>query len=120
MAHPIVHVEIPAADPKAAAGFYSDLFGWKTEVDPNFDYWQFQAAGGPGGGFVKLDDTTKPGDVVIYIGTDNIESTLAKVESLGGKTVVPKTEIPKMGWFAILSDPTGNRIGLFTSTQHQS
>jgi predicted enzyme related to lactoylglutathione lyase len=27
---------------------------------------------------------------------------------------VPKTEIPGMGWYAIFSDPTGNRIGLFT------
>src|SRR5919204_178336 len=53
-AHPIVHVEFPASDPKAASKFYADLFGWQIQTDPNFaDYPMFQAEGGPGGGFVK-------------------------------------------------------------------
>lgn len=113
--HPIVHVEIPAHDPAAASRFYADLFGWKPETMPDLDYIAFGAQPGPGGGFPKVDDQTfKPGDVVVYVGTDDIDATLAKVEALGGKTLLPKTEIPNIGWFAFFSDPTGNRIGLFT------
>jgi predicted enzyme related to lactoylglutathione lyase len=52
--------------------------------------------------------------VRISVLTDDIESTLAKVEELGGQTVTPKTEIPDMGWFAVFKDPQGNLIGLFT------
>jgi len=26
-----------------------------------------------------------------------------------------KTEIPQTGWFGIFSDPTGNKVALFTS-----
>jgi predicted enzyme related to lactoylglutathione lyase len=52
--------------------------------------------------------------VRVSIQTDDIDSTLAEVEKLGGKTVTPKTEIPDMGWFAVFTDPEGNYIGLFT------
>jgi uncharacterized protein len=118
--HSIVHVEIPATDPAASGKFYADLFGWKHEVDPNFDYHMFQAASGPAGAFVQVggEGGYKPGEVLIYVSTDDIDATLAKVESLGGKTLQPKTEIPNTGWFGIFADPTGNRIALYTS-MHQ-
>jgi predicted enzyme related to lactoylglutathione lyase len=121
--HPIVHVEIPASDTKAAGEFYSRLFDWKLELDPNFDYLQFNAEGGPGGGFVQVGELGgmqyKPDSLLVYVGTDDIDGTLARAESLGGKTIVPKSEIPQVGWFAVLTDPTGNRIGLYSSIGQQ-
>ena len=113
--HPIVHVEIPAADQAASGQFYSELFGWKYSAYPEMDYAVFEAEGGPGGGFPKVNgqDVT-PGSVLVYVGTDDIEASLAKAESLGGSTIVPKTEIPGQGWFAVFSDPTGNRLALYT------
>jgi predicted enzyme related to lactoylglutathione lyase len=115
--HAIVHVEIPAADPASAARFYGELFGWKSERDASLDYTMFRAGSGPGGGFPKLNEEyqTRPDSVMISVDTDDIEATLAKVEALGGQTVVPKSEIPNMGWFAVFRDPTGNRIGLWTA-----
>ena len=123
--HPIVHIEIPAKKAKEAGKFYSDLFGWKIEADPTYNYVQFQAEGGPGGGFVEVGGSSapiqyKPDSLLVYVSTDDIDATLAKVESLGGKTVLPKTEIPQMGWWAVFADPTGNRVGLFTGMGRQS
>ena len=125
-AHPIVHVEFPASDPKAASKFYADLFGWKIQTDPNFDYHMFQAEGGPGGGFVKTGTTEaggalsyQAGEPLLYVASEDIDADLRKAESLGGTTVVPKTEIPQTGWFAIFRDPTGNKVGLFTSMQQR-
>jgi uncharacterized protein len=119
--HPIVHVEIPSNEPKQAGEFYSSLFDWKLELDPNFNYLQFDAQGGPSGAFVQVGEQggtqVSPGKLLVYIHSDDIDATLDKVVSLGGKTVVPKTEIPKMGWFGIFTDPTGNAIGLFTPMQ---
>ncbi len=117
--HPVVHIDIPANDPKASSKFYADAFDWKIHSDPNFDYHMFQAEGGPGGGFTKTGESMgpyryNPGDVLIYIGTDDIDASLAKVTAHGGKTVLAKTEIPGVGWWAVFSDPTGNKIGLFT------
>jgi len=112
--HPIVHVEFSADDPKAAGKFYAELFGWKTESMPEMNYVTFEAEGGPGGGFNPLSEPVKAGDVLVYVTTDDIEASLAKAESLGGKTLVPKTEISKIGWFGMFVDPTGNKVGLFT------
>lgn len=112
--HPIVHVDIPANDGKAASKFYADAFGWKINHSAEeFNYTMFDADGGPGGGFPHLTDGFEIGHVLIYIGTDDIDASLKTVESLGGKTAVPKTEIPDIGWFAIFEDPTGNNIGLY-------
>jgi uncharacterized protein len=118
--HNIVHVELPASDPKEAAKFYSDLFGWNTEAtpSPSGEYWQFRPEALPGGGFNPVGDAglwpTKPGDVLLYISTDDIDATLAKAESLGGKIVKRKDEIPGIGWWGMFTDPTGNKIGVFT------
>jgi predicted enzyme related to lactoylglutathione lyase len=32
---------------------------------------------------------------------------------------MPKTEIPGFGWFGMFMDPTGNRVGLYTSMNPQ-
>ena len=114
--HAIVHVEIPATDTATASKFYADLFDWKIQVDPSFNYHMFQADPGPAGGFVEVGEGSgyKPGEVLIYVSTDDIDASLARVEALGGKTLQPKTEIPQTGWFAFFADPAGNRIGLFT------
>jgi predicted enzyme related to lactoylglutathione lyase len=45
---------------------------------------------------------------------EDIGEHLAKAESLGGKVVVPKVNIPGYGSFAWLSDPDSNVIGLWT------
>ncbi len=115
--HAIIHVEIPAKDLEMASAFYREAFGWDINQPPGFEgYRTFAAPGGPGGGFPQVDEhNVRPGQVTIYISTDDIDSSLAKIESLGGKTVMPKTEIPGVGWFGTFTDPTGNTLALFTS-----
>ena len=117
MAHSIVHVEIPAANQQAAGDFYTKLFGWNVQHVPEMNYSMFQAEGGPGGGFPQVGDMVKPGDVLVYVGTDDIEASLAQVEALGGKTLVPRTKIgEEFGSFAVFEDPTGNRMALHSMT----
>jgi len=83
------------------------------------------AEGGPGGGFVEVGQSGVPieyktDSFLVYVSTDDIDATLAKVESLGGKTLMPKTEIPQVGWWGVFSDPTGNRVALYTSLRHEA
>jgi predicted enzyme related to lactoylglutathione lyase len=114
--HPVVHIEIAAKDPKTTASFYAKVFGWETTTDSSMDYVMFDDKPGPGGGFPKIDNQNyKPGDVVVYIDSADIEASLKQIESLGGKRLSPKTEIPGMGWFAFFADPNGNRLALFQS-----
>lgn len=68
---------------------------------------------GIGGAFTQVDENKPAGTLVPYVTTDDIEGSLEKIGSNGGTTVVPKTEIPGFGHYAVFSDPTGSKIGLF-------
>src|SRR5258708_32625523 len=112
----VVHIEIPAKNSPKAGQFYKDLCGWDIKTDPNMKYTMWDAGnGGSSGGFNEVNDEFKPGDVLIYVNSENIEADLKKAKSLGATIVKEKEEIPETGWFAIFKDPTGNRIALYTS-----
>ena len=111
----VVHLEIPAANVEAAGNFYQDLFGWKMQHVPEFDYTMWEDGSGYGGGFNKLSEHYPVGQVLVYIDSDDIDADLQQVEKLGGTVVTPKTEIPGTGWFGVFQDPTGNKIALYTS-----
>lgn len=110
----IVHIELSADDREKAAEFYSKLFGWEVQQIPEMNYATFSTGEGPGGGFNPISDDNPAGTVTIYVNSEDIEADLSKIESLGGKTLVPKTEIPTVGWFAMFMDPTGNKLALLT------
>lgn len=61
------------------------------------------------------NDDTNPGDILIYIQTEDIETSLSEIEAAGGKTLLLKSEIPGIGWYALFADLTGNRVGLYKS-----
>ena len=111
----IVHIEIPAKGRADLAKFYADIFDWKFENQDEMHYTTWES-GNVRGGFPDVDDKTyRPGDVVVYIDSPDIDADLKKIAAKGGKTLQGKTEIPGVGWFALFADPTGNRMALFTS-----
>ena len=112
--HPIVHIEISTTDLEASGQFYADVFGWHVEQMPEMNYATFDTHDGVGGGFNPVNNENPAGTVTIYIDSDDIDATLAKVEKLGGKTLTTKTEIPGIGWFGLFKDLSGNTIGVYT------
>lgn len=115
----IVHVELSTLDREASAKFYRDLFGWKTQQMPEMNYATFETKAGLGGGFSPVQEGNLAGTVIVYIDTDDIDATLAKATTLGGKTLTAKTEIPGVGWFGLFADPSGNMVGLLTASTPQ-
>ncbi len=109
----IVHVEFSSRDLKESGKFYQDLFGWKITMVPEMNYATWEAGSPPMGGF-NPPDMSKPGEVLVYIESDDIDADLKKAKSLGGTIVRPKTEIPNVGWFGIFKDPNNNQVGLYT------
>jgi predicted enzyme related to lactoylglutathione lyase len=115
---PIVHLEFATQDPQTTGKFYVDLCGWRLNLAEQFDYLMFEAGSGPGGAFVKAGDAQmRPDEVRVYIGTDDIDGMLRRAEELGGKILMPKSEIPGTGWFGIFSDPDGRQVGLYTNME---
>ena len=114
----IVHVDIPAEDPGTASRFYADLFGWQVQPLPSMSYVRFESPNGVTGGFVEPGGTVdhRLGEMLVYVASDDVDADLRRAEQLGARTLVPRTEIPRTGWFAVLEDPAGNRLGLFHRT----
>lgn len=112
--HPLVHVEFSSKDTEGSGKFFSDVFGWNVVQMPEMNYATFETGEGIGGGFNPVTDEYPAGTVTVYINTDDIEATLAKIEKHGGKTIAPKMEVSEMGWMALFTDPSGNMIGLWT------
>jgi predicted enzyme related to lactoylglutathione lyase len=114
MAHgEINHIEFPADDPQRAMRFYEAVAGWQfSAMDGMPDYWLFRSAEGYGGAVGRRGITTGS-TLRDYIQVDSVEAAIAAGERTGGSVKEPKTEIPGMGWFAVLVDPEGTEIGLF-------
>lgn len=111
MANPVVHFEVIGKDGKKLRDFYGGVFGWTIQADNPMNYGivsNEDTGGGIGGGVGQGDKTS----VTFYIAVDDPQAYLNKVESKGGKTVMPVTEIPGMVILAQFADPEGNVVGL--------
>ena len=110
MPNPVVHFEVIGKDGKKLQEWYSSIFGWSINADNPMNYGIVEAQGsGIGGGVGQGDGSTS---VTVYIAVDDPQAQLDKVESLGGKTVMPVTEIPGMVTLAQFADPEGNVVGI--------
>jgi predicted enzyme related to lactoylglutathione lyase len=50
---------------------------------------------------------------LLYLnGGDDLSAVLGRVESAGGKVVLPKTSINEYGFMAFFTDTEGNKVGL--------
>jgi predicted enzyme related to lactoylglutathione lyase len=115
MSNPVVHFEVGCRDNNRASQFYSSLFGWNGTPMGPATMINTGTNEGIQGHFTALGH--EPFHYTIfYVQVDDIEAYLAKSESLGGKTLVPRVDIPT-GSFAWTSDPDGNTVGLWKPTQ---
>lgn len=119
MANPVVYFEIGGREAEGLKEFYNELFGWNISETgaasaAGSPYWfvQNEESGIPGG-IIKTDENMPPNYVMFYVQSDDLQATLDRVESLGGKAVVPPSDVPGgRGQIAVFMDPSGNVIGL--------
>lgn len=118
--HTIIHFEIPVDDVERLRKFYAKLFGWKIEKTPGMDYWMIEPVpvdkkgmpirpGVNGGMMRRQNPQHKP---VNYIRVEFIDEYTKRIEALGGRVVVPKMEVPGIGWWAQALDPEGNLFAI--------
>jgi uncharacterized protein len=117
VANAFVHVELNTADPEKAKAFYSQLFQWKLGNIPNpavasGSYTMIEVGGGTGGGIMQ-QIPGGPSGWLAYVEVDDIEASTQKAAQLGGKVLKDVTEVPGMGSFSFIQDPTGGVLGLW-------
>src|SRR4029077_9834075 len=118
MAHgEINHVEFPADDPQRAMKFYSAVAGWEFADQPDMPgYFLFRSGEGYGGAVGKRGQSIAE-QLRVYIEVKSIDDALAASDQNGGKTKEPKSDIPGIGYFPVVTDPEGTDVGLFQSTR---
>ena len=112
--------ELHTRDMAGAKTFYGGLFGWtgKGEADGSDDYWHWQIAQKVIGGLTShMGGPQVPPHWLSYMGTSDVDATTAKAGSLGGKVLVPGMDIPKVGRFSVVQDPTGAVLAPFRSAR---
>ena len=114
MAAPVTHFEINARDSKRANQFYSSLFGWSIETvgDPTAMVYGMVNTGvkmGINGGIGQTQEGGHAG-VTFYVQVEDVQSHLERAAALGGRVIVPLTDVPGMVTFAQFADPEGNIV----------
>lgn len=121
----IQHFEIYGDDPPKLAEFYKGLFGWKIEPAQGYpEYWMVRTVPtddkgrptepGVNGGMMKRPMPDAPALAWLnYVTVASLDETVKKAQSLGAKVNRPKSPVPKMGWFAILTDPQRNVFAIW-------
>src|SRR5262245_15669432 len=117
MTNPFVHVELNSSDPGKAKTFYGKLFQWELDdmpyaATPDHSYTLIKVGDGTGGGIMK-QVPHGPHGWVPYVLVDDLRASTDLAKSLGGKVMKDVTEVPDMGWFSIIQDPTGSILGLW-------
>ncbi|HTK87807.1 MAG TPA: VOC family protein [Nitrospiraceae bacterium] len=110
--------DLITTDPSAAQRFYGEVAGWGTaDYDNVPGYTMFTNNGEPGGGYVKAGDGgmgDAPPHWLPYVGVPNVDQTAARAKELGGQVVSGPADIPNTGRYAIIADPYGAVIAIFT------
>ena len=111
--------ELGSRDLEAAKKFYAELLGWKlTESKAaGMNYIEIVAGEEHIGGMYQMTAEwggDAPSHWLSYVAVDDVDESARRVGELGGKVTVPPMDIPNVGRFCVINDPTGATISLIT------
>ncbi len=107
----IVHWEIQALDAPKIQSFYAELFGWKINAANPMNYGMVSSkgeAGIDGGIGGSMSGRSR---LLVYATVADINGVLAKAESLGAKTIMPRTD-DGAGILGLIEGGEGNHFGI--------
>jgi hypothetical protein len=109
--------ELMTSDIEGAKRFYGEVVGWETEdmdMGEGLVYTMFKTGDAQRGGGMPIPEGVEaPPAWMTYIGTEDVDTTWAKAESLGAEAIRTPFDVLTVGRLAIFKDPTGAVIGIF-------
>jgi predicted enzyme related to lactoylglutathione lyase len=111
MAAKVIHVEVTGKNGPALQSFYSDIFGWKLDTNNPGGYGMLRQEDGFTGGIGGTQDGSA-GMVTFYVHSEDPAGILRRVEELGGRVIMPLTEVAKDTTIALFADPEGHVVGI--------
>lgn len=114
-----VWFDLSTTDLAAAKAFYTELLGWGTDTGDfgGTEYTMWKIGDRTFGGMMPLQDEARrmgvPPNWLGYVRVEDVDAAARKCGSLGGRVLLPGTDIPNVGRFAVLSDPQGAAIAVY-------
>lgn len=112
--------ELITSDLESAKKFYGELFGWEfkeTETIYGNSYLLAMIGDKVVAGML-LREGNIPDDVALqwdtYVTVDDVDASARKVLEIGGKVMLPPTDISGVGRFCVITDPQGVGFNLIT------
>jgi uncharacterized protein len=109
--------DLRTTDPRAAAEFYGQLFGWRIEEVEGSGgvYSTIYVGDRTNGGIMTLTEQMSgvPPHWGVYFAVSDCEKAVQRVEELGGRVVVPTMSVGA-GRFAIVADPQGASVSVLS------
>jgi hypothetical protein len=113
-------VDLATTDAAAARAFYSKVFGWNVEVNPDPQYGGYGIArvnGQDAAGIGGTQSPDQPAAWSVYIGSDDLEALSKAVSDAGGTVAVPAFDVGDQGRMAVFRDPSGAFISSWQATK---
>jgi len=107
--------ELWTQDAKKALGFYEGVFGYSydtMDMGPQGTYYMLKKDGIPRGGLMQAHDSKVPSMWLPYVRVADCDGSTSRAQQLGAKVIVPPTDIPEVGRFAVLLDSTGAAVAI--------
>ena len=111
--------ELITRDLESAQKFYGELIGWNIADSgmPGMDYKLLKNGEKDDGGMMAMPSEIPkevPSHWMSYITVDDVDAAASKVSELGGQILHGPMDIPKVGRFCTIQDPTGAVVSLIT------
>lgn len=118
----IVWFELQSTDVKGAIAFYTEVTGWSTQAfGDNYTMWVTPQ--GPVGGVSTLPEQARQMGATPYwqsnVVVADVDASIEKAKELGGK-IYHVESVPEIGRFAVIGDPQGAVLAMFTPTGESS
>jgi uncharacterized protein len=111
MPNPLIHWELMVSDVEKAKSFYTKVFDWTfTAAGP--EYTMIQSGTQPNGGMMQRPPGVEMSSLNSYFQVDDLDRTLREAVDAGATVIVPRMEVPDVGWFAMFLDPEKIAIGV--------
>ncbi len=117
--HAVSWFEIPCTDLARAQAFYEGVLNCSMrneDMGPSQGAVFPYADGGVGGCLMCGPTAPQPaaGGILVYLDcSPSLDAALERLQAAGGSVALPRQALPPgMGFFAHVTDPDGNRVGL--------